>query len=307
VSHTSWQFAHGGAAKRRGKVAGAVSLRRAVVLACLPLVACGTPSTSGGPLPRTSGASLTVFAAASLSRVLPTEISAFEAANPGVTAQADYEGTQALLTKLEADGSLAGVFLSADSAHMQTARQRGIVSDARQLATNTLVIAVPPGNPAHIVGLADLARTGLKLSIADRSVPAGGYAEQAFAIAESNRDVPAGFAKQVLANLATRPTDVETVVANVASGVVDAGIVYATDARADTRVTAVPIPQRDQPVTAYFAAATAAAPDPPAAQAFVDFLLSASGQAILAAAGFSPPSPTVQPLDGGPATASPSP
>jgi len=271
------------------------------------MCACGTPHT-GGPLPASGGGqSITVFAAASLSRVLPMEISAFERANPGVTAQGDYEGTQALLTKLEADGTLADVFISADSAHMQTAKLKGIVAEARGLATNTLVIAVPPGNPGHVTRLADLARSGLRLSIADRSVPAGSYAEQAFAIAESNRDVPTGFAKQALANVATRPTDVETVVANVASASVDAGIVYATDALAGSGVAAVPIPQRDQPVTAYFAAATAAAPNPTAAQAFVDFLLSPPGQSILQAAGFSPPSPTVQPLGGAPPTASASP
>lgn len=282
-----------------------MSLRRAAVLPCLLLVACGSTATPSGPGATQALASITVFAAASLSRVLPQEISAYQAATPGAGVAGDYEGTQALLTKLESDGSLADVFVSADSAHMQTAKTKGLVTDPRQLATNTLVIAVPPGNPSHVTSLADLARSGVRLSIADTSVPAGSYAEQAFDIAESNRDVPAGFARAALANVATRPTDVETVVNNVAAGVVDAGVVYATDARADAHVTAVPIPQRDQPVTAYFVAVTAAAPNPPAGQAFVSFLLSAKGQSILAAAGFSPPSPTVEPLRG--ATASPSP
>lgn len=271
----------------------------------LAMSACGTPQT-GGPLPASGGAStLTVFAAASLARVMPREISAFQAANPGITVEGDYEGSQSLLAKLEADGSLAGVFASADSAHMKTAEQKAIVSGARQLATNMLVIAVPPGNPGHITQLADLARSGVKLAIADKSVPAGNYAEQSFAIAESNHDVPAGFAQKALANVATRPTDVETVVNTVASGVVDAGIVYATDAKADSHITSVPIPQRDQPLTAYFVAATVLAPNPTAARAFVDFLLSAQGQSLLAQAGFSPPSPTVQPLGGGPATPGP--
>lgn len=278
------------------------------MLACLlpAICACGTPHT-GGPLPGApaSGSSITVFAAASMSVVMPREISAFEAADPGVTVSGDYEGTQALLTKLEADGSLADVFLSADSAHMETAKTLGLVSEPRQLATNMLVIAVPKGNPAHITQLADLARSGVKLSIADRSVPAGNYAEQAFALAESNHDVPTGFARAALANVATRPTDVETVVADVASGVVDAGVVYATDARANAHITAVPIAQRDQPPTEYLVAATAAAPNPMAAQAFVSFLLSARGQALLQQAGFSPPSPTVQPLGGAAPTSSP--
>lgn len=284
-----------------------MSLRRAAVLPCL-LIATACGSSSGNtPAQGDRPVTIIAFAAASLTRVLPVEISAFNKDHPEVTVQGDYEGTQALLTKLEADGGLADVFISADSAHMQTAGQKGIVTTATQLATNTLVIAVPPGNPGHVSSLQDLARGGVKLSIADRSVPAGGYAEQAFAIAESNKDVQAGFAQKALANVATRPTDVETVVNNVAAGVVDAGIVYATDAKADTHITAIPIPQRDQPVTAYFAAATAQSKNPQAAQAFLAFLLSPQGQAILQAAGFSPPSPTVQPLGGVPPTAAPSP
>ena len=267
--------------------------RPLLALACLLLAACGDGSTTRAQPPNVQ---LTVFAAASLARVMPQEIAAFEAAHPGVHVSGDYEGTQALLTKLQADGSLADVFVSADRAHMDTAQQKGLVTTPDSLATNALVIALPPGNPAHITSLADLAKPGVRLSIADTSVPAGRYAEQSFEIAESNRDVPPGFARQALANATTRPTDVETVVANVAAGVVDAGIVYATDAKTHGDITALPVAQRDQPLTEYVVAATAKAKQPRAAQQFFDFLLSAEGQRILQAAGFGQPEPTAQPL-----------
>jgi len=282
-----------------------VPLRRAAVVPCLLLAACGGGTAAGGGSSSQASGSITLFAAASLAKVMPEEISSFEKAHPGISVAGDYEGTQSLLTKLEADGTLADVFVSADSAHMATARSRSLVATPHELATNRLVIAVPPGNPGHIAGLADLARGGVRLSIADRSVPAGSYAEQAFAVAESNHDVPAGFARAALANVATRPTDVETVVADVAAGVVDAGIVYATDARADSRITAIPIAQRDQPPTQYLVAATSQSRQAEAAALFVTFLLSAQGQSILAAAGFGGPAPTAQPLGGAPATPSP--
>ena len=283
--------------------------RRAAVLPCLLLVACGGgSSTNTQTQTQTQSTAIVVFAAASLSRVMPQEIAAFEKAHPDVSVAGDYEGTQALLTKLESDATLADVFVSADLAHMTTAQNRGLVASPRDLAFNTLVIAVPPGNPGHVTGLADLARSGVRLAIADKSVPAGNYAEQAFAIAESNHDVPAGFARAALANAATRPTDVETVVNNVAAGVVDAGIVYATDARADTRITALPIAQRDQPVTVYAVAATAHSRHQQAAAEFVAFLLDAQGQALLHQAGFASPAPTAQPLqNGAPATPTPTP
>ncbi len=228
------------------------------VIACVLFAACGSSGSSNVPATASPepSASVTVFAAASLAKVMPVEIAAFEAKHPTITVTGDYEGTQALLTKLQADGSLADVFVSADRAHMDTARTKGIVATSDTMATNALVIALPPGNPGHVTGLADLARNGLTLSIADKSVPAGSYAEQAFAIAESNHDVPAGFARAALANVATRPTDVETVVANVAAGVVDAGIVYTTDARSNTAISSLPIPQRDQPLTQYVLAVT---------------------------------------------------
>jgi molybdate transport system substrate-binding protein len=265
--------------------------RRALLaLACILLAACGEANAA-----RTS-VSVTVFAAASLATVMPQEFAAFESKHPGVQLHGDYEGTQALLTKLQTDASLADVFVSADRAHMDTAQRNGIVSASQSLATNALVIALPRNNPAHITSLADLARSGVKLSIADRSVPAGNYAEQSFEIAESNHDVPAGFAKQALANATTRPTDVETVVANVAAGVVDAGIVYATDAKSHSDIEAIGIAQRDQPLTEYVAAVTAKAKQAKAAQQFLDFLLSADGQRILHAAGFAQPEPTAQPL-----------
>lgn len=274
--------------------------RRAALLPCLLLAACGSGGGGGSAGPTGSGAqtpttSIVVFAAASLSRVMPQEIAAFERAHPGITVAGDYEGTQALLTKLEADDTLADVFASADRAHMTAAQARGLVAAPHDLALNTLVIAVPPGNPAHITGLADLARSGLKLSLADTSVPAGKYAEQAFAIAESKHDVPAGFATAALANVATRPTDVETVVNDVAAGAVDAGIVYATDAKADSHITALPIAKGDQPATAYVVAATAHSRHAAAAQQFFDFLLSPQGQGLLHAAGFASPAPTATP------------
>jgi molybdate transport system substrate-binding protein len=295
VSHSSWQFAHGVASLPRATFGGAVSpVRRLAVVPCLLLVACGSgggnnaPVTTGTPEP---SASITVFAAASLARVMPKEISAFAAVHPSITVAGDYEGTPALLTKLEADGSLADVFVSADLAHMTTAQSRGLVAAPQTLATNSLVIAVPLGNPAHLTGLADLARGGLKLSIADTSVPVGSYAEQAFKIAETNHDVPAGFARAALANVATRPTDVTTVVANVAAGVVDAGIVYSTDAKANTGISALPIAKRDQPATVYALAVTRQARAATAAQEFVAFLLSAQGQSLFHSAGFGGPTP----------------
>jgi len=276
--------------------------RRALALLSLCLCACG----AGGTAPSGGESTVTVFAAASLSRVLPSELDAFATAvrSPQRRILADYEGTQALLAKLEADPTLADVFASADRAHMDEAVRRGLVETPRALAANRLVIAVPPGNPAHITGLADLARPGLRISLADVSVPAGKYAEQTLQLAESRHDAPAGFAKAALANVVTRQTQVETVVSDVAVGAVDAGIVYASDAHGNSRIAAVSIPVADQPAALYLVAVVKRAHDRSGAQALVDFLLSPAGQRVLVDAGFLP-APAAPPPTSSAAASSP--
>jgi molybdate transport system substrate-binding protein len=249
------------------------------------LAACGGQPTQGSNPAHT----ITLFAAASTATVMQREIGAYAALHHGVHVDGDYEGTQALLTKLQADPSGADVFLSADRAHMDQAVRRGLAAAPVDLAGNRLVIAVPRGNPAQVSSIADLARPGLRLVLADHSVPAGGYAEQALHSAESHGDAPAGFAAKALANAVSRESDVEQVVAKVASGEVDAGVVYATDAVANARVQAVQIPAGDQPPTVYPVAVTSHSHDASAAHDFLDFLLSGAGRRILAEAGFTVP------------------
>jgi molybdate transport system substrate-binding protein len=271
-----------------------VSPRRLLLaLLCLSLLAaCGGGNGTAAP---SSKQSLTVFEAASLARVMVHLRQAFNASGHDATVLDDAEGTQLLLTKLEADPGAADVFISADRKHMDDALSRGLVESPRDLVVNRLAVIVPAGNPAHISGFTDLSRSGLRISLADSSVPAGSYAEQALLLAESNHDAPAGFAKAVLANVVTRQPQVTTVVADVSAGVVDAGIVYATDAKDNAKVAALAIPQRDQPVTVYVVAVTAHARNRQAAASFVDFLLSPQGQRVLLDAGFATPAPTAQP------------
>ena len=271
-----------------------MSIRRLLfsLLAVTSVAACGssTSSSSTGTRPKST---VTLFAAASTAAAMAKEITEFEARNPGITVQGDYEGTQLLLTKLEADSSVADVFVSADRAHMDSAaHQQLVLTPQDDLASNRLAIALPPGNPAHITSLADLARPGVHIDLADTSVPAGNYAQQALHLTESRGDAPAGFAAAVLANVVSRESDVEQVVAKVAAGTVDAGIVYVTDARANSHISTLDIPIADQPATVYSVAVVTHARDAVDARAFVAFLLSAEGQRILRTFGFLAPPPS---------------
>ena len=144
--------------------------------------------------------------------------------------------------------------------------------------TNTLEIAVPPGNPADIRSVADLARSGVKVAVCDPEVPCGVVAQEVF----DN----AGLAVHRTANLA----DVKSVLAAVESGEVDAGLVYVTDVRAaGDQVDGVPIPHDVNASTTYPIAVLRDAKNPDLARAWVDYVLSAAGRQVLAADGFGRP------------------
>ena len=263
------------------------------LLAGAVCVACGSGGAGASQSTALPAQTVTVFAAASTAAVMAQEIAAFEAKQPNVHVEGDYEGTQLLLTKLEADPTSADILVAADRKHMDDAVRQRLVTAPADLAGNHLVVVVAPGNPGHVTSVADLARAGVHVDLADPSVPAGSYAQKALQSIEAHGDAPAGFDKAVLANVVSRETDVEQVVAKVASGVVDAGIVYATDARANPRITALPIAAADQPLTVYPIGLTALGRASAGARAFAAFLLGSDGQRILRAAGFAPaPSPS---------------
>jgi len=214
---------------------------------------------------------LTVFAAASLQP-------AFDkiAAQIHVDATFNYAGTQTLTAQLT-QGAEADVFASADKTHMKTLLDAGLIAGAPEVfAHNRLEIAVAKGNPKGIHSLADLARPGLVVVLADPSVPAGKYAQQA--LAKANVTVhPASLEPQVTG-----------VLSKVALGEADAGIVYVSDVVTSQKVQGVPIPDSQNVVADYPIAALKNAKHNSTADAFIAYVLAADGQSILKAAGFEP-------------------
>lgn len=229
------------------------SARLAAFLAAAALlVACGEPSVGS---PR-----VTVLAAASLTE-------AFSALGG---AAYSFAGSQQLVAQVEA-GAPADVVATADVEAMARLVRAGLVDAPRHFAGNRLTIAIEPGNPEGIRGLADLARDGLHIVLADPAVPAGRYA------------------RQVLdrAGVRVRPVslepDVKAVARRVAAGEADGGIVYWTDV---PPTATVPIPDEANVVANYPVAVVRATKNRAGAQAFVDRLLGLEGRGALAAHGF---------------------
>jgi molybdate transport system substrate-binding protein len=247
-----------------------------------------TPKPIGSP-PNTGPLTLTVFAAASLTGAFQEIGANFESANPGVQVSFNFAGSQILRTQLE-QGALADVFASADDKNMGPLVADHLVEfdSIQEFLTNSLIVILPPGNPGEVSTLADLARPGLKLVLADESVPAGNYARQALAKMSKEASFGADFSARVLANVVSNETDVKQVVAKIELGEADAGMVYASDAVAAPELKTITIPININVVASYPIAVLINAPNPRLAKAFVNYVTSASGQAVLTKWGFSP-------------------
>ena len=240
----------------------------AVALVVVPLVGgCGR----SGATRATKTATVTVLAAASL-----TEAFGGLQLGPDLRATYSFAGSQQLVAQVQA-GAPADVVATADHESMDRLVAAGLVEAPRDFAANRLAIAAAPGNPKKLGGLADLARPGIKVVLADPSVPAGKYARQIL-------DRAAVDVRPVSLEL-----DVKSVVRKVASGDADAGIVYVTDATPGAGVDRVAIPDAANAAVTYPVAVVKATEAPAAARAFVDRLLGAPGRAALTAHGFQLP------------------
>ena len=140
------------------------------------LAACGG---SGGeqqaPPPRT----LTVSAAASLTSVYNQLKPQFEQANPGVTVQFNFGGSDTLAQQV-VQGAPADVLATASTKTMQTAQQAGrIQGEPITYATNKLQIAVQPGNPKQVIDLSSLVGPQVTESVCAPAVPCGAATEAA--------------------------------------------------------------------------------------------------------------------------------
>lgn len=255
---------------RRARIA--VHLAAAGLIAALGagLSGCGNTSASGSE-------TVTVFAAASLRGSFTELARSFESQHPGVKVVLSFAGSSDLATQI-IQGAPADVFASADTRNMAKVADAGLVNgSAKDFASNTLAIAVPPSNPASIRSFADLGRPGAKVVVCAPQVPCGTAAS---AVAES-----AGVELKPV----SEESSVTDVLGKVVSGEADAGLVYVTDIRsAGSRVKGIPFREASAAVNTYPIAALKRAGETELADDFMAMVNGSEGQRILSAAGFGP-------------------
>ena len=253
------------------------------LMSVLVVTTCGCTTTT------TQSTKLTVYAAASLSGAFNETAQAFEANNSGVTVVFNYAGSNALATQIK-QGANVDVFASADQKNMKSVQDAGLMnnSSVKVFAQNKLALIVPKANPANIISLNDLANSGVKLVVANSSVPVGNYSLQMLSKASNNSSYGAGFNTSVLANVVSEETNVNDAVVKVALGQGDAGIVYVSDVPAayKDKVTVIKIPDSVNVIAQYPVGVLSGSQNAQQAQSWINYVTSPAGQAILQKYGF---------------------
>jgi molybdate transport system substrate-binding protein len=241
----------------------------AVLSGCAGSPATGESSSVAG--------TINVFAAASLQEAFTTLGMQFEAANAGTKVVFNFGPSSGLAEQI-GQGAPADLFASASTATMDEVVTGGDAADPTDFVANTMQIAVPPDNPAGIAAVADLASKDVKVALCQADVPCGATALEVLENAG------------VTVTPVTEELDVKATLSKVSLGEVDAGVVYVTDVRAaGDGVKGIEIPADVNASTTYPIATLTETGNEATAQAFVDYVLSPDGTAVLTEAGFSKP------------------
>ena len=269
---------------------GASRLSAAILAFCVLALSasCGGGNAAAPANGGVSGEVL-VFAASSLTDALKESGEAFAREHPGAKVTFSFGASSALATQIN-EAARADVFAAADTTQMQAVADGGrLAGPVRVFATNVPVVVKPKGSNAAR-RFEDLARPGLRLVLAGPEVPIGKYSREVFERASGPGGVSPDFAARVLANVRSNEANARAVLAKVQLGEADAGVVYRSDAAAaGPAVDVLAVPAAFVVVATYPIAPLQGGKNAGGAAAFVDFVLSPEGQAILAKYGFGQP------------------
>jgi molybdate transport system substrate-binding protein len=223
---------------------------------------------------------ITVFAAASLTDSLKAIAASYEKQSEDKIVF-NFGASSTLARQIDA-GAPADIFFSADEAKMDGLEKKGLIdtSTRKSRLGNTLVVVVPTDSTLFIKSASDLTNASVKqIALADtRAVPAGVYAK-------------AWLAKLRLWSLiqpkVVSTENVRSALAAVASGNVDAAVVYKTDAAISKKVRIAREILRDEgPHISYPMALVKNSQKPEAAKRFLNYLASEEAGQIFKRFGF---------------------
>ncbi|MEE1649873.1 molybdate ABC transporter substrate-binding protein [Brachybacterium sp. J144] len=250
-------------------------IRLLAAAAALALLAAGCGGGGEEAGSAEEAVTLQVFAAASLQEPFEEFGQQFEDEHDGVTVEFNVAGSSTLVEQIQ-QGAPADVFASADERNMAKLTDVGLeAADPVDFTTNTLMIAVPAGNPGGVTDLASLTEEGLNLVVCAPEVPCGAASETV--------EQAAGLEFSPV----SEEQSVTDVLNKVTSGEADAGLVYVTDVRkAGDAVEGIAFPEASKAVNVYPITTVKDAAHAELGQEFIDLVTGEAGQSVLAEYGF---------------------
>jgi molybdate transport system substrate-binding protein len=243
------------------------------------LLGCGGDDDNGGGSPAASTAqgTLTVFADESLSAAFTDIGNAFVSLDGNTIPKFTFGMSDELAQQI-IDGTAAGTFASSAVADVEKLTAASVdATTPVPFASNAMTIAVPAGNPANIRTLEDLTKPDVKVVLCAAQSACGQHSTQLLDAAGLTV-TPAQEAPNAGAAL-----DV------VLSGAADAGIVFVSDVLPNGGADTVTIRPDQNIDVRYVIASISSDSNNDIGKAFIDYVLSEDGQAILAQNNFGPP------------------
>ena len=228
---------------------------------------------------QTKKTTITVSAAASLSKAYTELGKQFEKANPSIKVRFNFASTASLVSQIQS-GAPSDVFAAADLISFDKLLASGnVVKSPKVFARNSMQLIVKRSNPLGISSVTDLAKASV-VSLCAKTVPCGVYAAT----------VLSRYGVVIAESRITRGVDATATLNAVSTGDADAAIVYATDAlSAKKSVSIISIPVGKNVTAMYGIGTIRGSKNSKQAEAFIQFVLSPAGQKGLKTFGFLAP------------------
>ncbi len=240
------------------------------------------------PQPSLGNKELIVFSVAPFADAFPHVGQMFDSANKTQTIFNFAGGPQ--LEQQISQGADVDLFVY-NEAHLMKAIETGrVVSGTEHLIAHSRpIVVLPADNPAGITTLKDLATLDLKIVLGTNETAIGQHTLTFLSKAEEEELFGIGYKNAVLANVVSYEPSVRAVFAKVLLGEADAAIVFTSDIAQDAeRVITITLPETLISTTNFYMAPISDGANPEVARAFIDYLLSSDGQAVLTEYGFQP-------------------
>ncbi len=235
-----------------------------------------TPSDSGAQKGTGNPPAVTLFCGAGIRPAAEALITAFTSQS-NIEVHPTYAGSEVILTQVQA-GAPGDCFMPGTELYVDRAADLGLIDPAtKRIAAYFIpVIFVQKGNPKNIHSLNDLTQEGLRVGLGDERACAIG--EETVKLLKKN-DIPYARLEKNVRNKSTTGNELPM---QIQLGALDAVICWDATARqfaehGDT----IAIPVEKNVVSSIPIARLKRSTNPEAAMAFIQFILSEAGKAVL--------------------------